>query len=86
MGSAGEEPTKSDEMACQVVVEVLNDYLEGVLDAGERVRLESHLAECPYCVTYLDQLRLTTRLSARLRASDVPEPVMAALLDAFREQ
>ena len=86
MASAGEEPTKTDDMTCQVAVELLNDYLEGALDPGDRARLEAHLAECPYCVTYLDQLRLTTRLCARVRATEVPGPVMDVLLQAYRER
>jgi hypothetical protein len=35
-------------------------------------------------VSYLDQLLLTTRLTGRLQVHDVPEPVMAALLEVFR--
>jgi len=71
-------------MACQEVVELLNDYREDVLDAHRRARLDAHLAECPYCVSYLEQLLLATRLSSRLQVHDVPELVMASLLEVFR--
>jgi anti-sigma factor RsiW len=49
--------TNSDEIACVEVVEIVTDYLEGVLtDAGVR-RLERHLETCPGCTEYLEQMR-----------------------------
>ena len=48
-----------DEITCKELVEVVSDYLEGRLPANDRRRLEEHLGECPYCVEYIDQMRLT---------------------------
>ena len=47
----------ADDLACINVVELVTDYLEGALPAVEARRLERHLATCPGCTEYLEQLR-----------------------------
>jgi anti-sigma factor RsiW len=47
----------AEELACVEVVELVTDYLEGVLPATEARRLERHLDTCPGCTEYLQQLR-----------------------------
>jgi anti-sigma factor RsiW len=71
------------DMACNELVEEVSDYLEGTLPAAERERFEAHLAECPFCTTYLEQMRTTVAAlgSARDRLS---EDARAGVLDAFR--
>ena len=46
--------------------------------------VERHLAFCDPCVDYLDQVRAVIRTTGELREDDVPEPLMEALVDAFR--
>lgn len=57
-------------LVCRQAVDLLTDYLDGALSAGERRRLEAHLAACPHCREYLEQLRVTV---AAARAADVDE-------------
>ena len=75
-----------DDLACQELVELVTDYLEGRLPLGERRRFEHHLGECEPCVDYVEQMRETIRLVARSAAAD-PErlPGVELLLDAFRD-
>ena len=47
----------ADELACVEFVELVTDYLEGVLPAAEARRLERHLDTCPGCTEYLEQMR-----------------------------
>jgi anti-sigma factor RsiW len=47
----------ADELACVEVVELVTDYLEGVLPAAEARRLERHLDTCPGCTEYVEQMR-----------------------------
>jgi anti-sigma factor RsiW len=47
----------ADELACVEVVEIVTDYLEGVLPAAEARRLERHLDTCPGCTEYVEQMR-----------------------------
>ena len=63
---------------CIEFVELVTDYLEGVLPARERRALEHHLSLCDPCVAYLEQMRETRRLTGALRLDDdVPEDLMA---------
>ncbi len=72
------------ELSCREVVEILGDYLEGAMAPEDRVRLEAHLADCDGCTAYLEQLRVTIRLSGRLPEDSVSPEAMAPLLEAFR--
>ena len=71
-------------ISCQEVVEVVTDYLEGALPPEDVASFESHVAACPGCASYLEQVRTTIAVT---RASgDAAEPsTVAPLLDAFRD-
>ena len=69
---------------CQEVVELISDYLEGALPAGERRRLEHHLAGCPHCTAYLAQMRETLRLTGRLVPEDLSLEMQRELSDVYR--
>ncbi len=47
------------ELTCWGLVEFVADYPEGALPAPKRGRVEAHLADCPDCPVYLEQMRLT---------------------------
>lgn len=57
--------------------ELVTDYLEGTLPRRQRRRFEAHLAGCEHCTEYLEQMRLTIRLTGRL----VPEDLTPAMRD-----
>jgi anti-sigma factor RsiW len=71
-------------MTCREVVDLITDYLEGALPEPERRRLEAHLAGCPWCVAYVEQMRVTVRLTGRLAEEAVPPATREALVAAFR--
>jgi len=71
-------------LSCQQVVELVTEYLDGVMEPARRVRFEQHLSGCDGCTAYLEQFRTTVAVVRRLDAGDVPAPVMAELLSAFR--
>jgi anti-sigma factor RsiW len=75
-----------EHLTCRELVEVLTEYLEGVLDPAQRADIERHIVLCGGCAHYVGQMDETLRLLGLL-AGDEPEvdvPV-AALLPAFRE-
>jgi anti-sigma factor RsiW len=74
----------SEHMACQELVEVITDYLEGTLPAPDRARFEAHLALCDPCVVYLAQMRETIAVVGRVPLSGLSAPAREELLDAFR--
>jgi anti-sigma factor RsiW len=73
-----------DDLACAEAVELVTAYLEGALDPAARARIDEHLADCPGCTIYLEQMRQTIATTGRLAESDVPEPFRERLRDAFR--
>jgi anti-sigma factor RsiW len=73
-----------DEMTCKELVEVVSDYLEGRLGEADRLRLEAHLAECPYCAEYIAQMRQTIEALGKLPAETLDPRREAELLEAFR--
>ena len=75
----------SDEMGCRELVQVINDYIEDVMPPGDRKRFDEHLAICPGCQTYLDQMRQTIRAVGRLSEESIPGEVRNVLLQAFRD-
>jgi anti-sigma factor RsiW len=74
----------NDEMTCRELVEVVSDYLEGRLPAGDKRRLEEHLRECPYCVAYIDQMRQTIAALGELTEESISPETRGALREAFR--
>lgn len=74
-----------DELTCQEFVELVTDYLEGALPATERSRFDAHLADCDYCVDYLEQIRQTIRTLGHLREEDIAPAARDRLLAAFRD-
>jgi len=70
-------------MMCEQFVELVTEYLEDAMDADTRQRFEDHLALCPGCVTYLDQIRDTVRQAGRLQPQDLSPAARDHLLRAF---
>jgi anti-sigma factor RsiW len=49
-------------IVCASGVELLMDYLEGLLPADVRAAVEEHVAGCPRCVAFLESYRETPRI------------------------
>jgi anti-sigma factor RsiW len=72
-------------LACQEIVELVTDYLEGAMDEPLRVSFEAHLAGCPHCTHYLEQIEATIRVAGTIVADDLSLEFRAGLLEAFQE-
>ena len=75
----------TEDLACQEIVELVTEYLEGTLAPEVVEAFEEHLTICEGCAAYLEQMRETVRVAGTLHREDVPAPVMSRLLDAFRD-
>ena len=73
------------DMACQDFVELVTEYFEDTLSISDRARFEAHLAICPPCTEYLEQMRTTLRLLGRLTEDSVPPAAREQLLALFRD-
>jgi predicted anti-sigma-YlaC factor YlaD len=54
------------ELTCKELVELVTDYLEFALQDYQRSRVDEHLEGCPFCRTYLEQMRATIRALGHL--------------------
>jgi anti-sigma factor RsiW len=72
------------DLVCQQAVELVTDYLEGTLSRRDRRRFEAHIRGCPNCTAYLEQIRLTIRLTGTVEPEDLSPGARAALSDLYR--
>jgi anti-sigma factor RsiW len=71
-------------LVCRQAVELMSDYLDGALSVGERKRLETHLADCPNCIEYLAQLRVTIDTLGKCAPEDLSEEAVDELVALYR--
>jgi anti-sigma factor RsiW len=73
------------DIVCQQAVELVTDYLEGVLPRADRRRFEAHLAGCPHCTEYLAQMRTTIELTGGLTADDLTPQMQDEFIALYRQ-
>ena len=73
-----------EDITCREIVELVNDYVEGVLGPDEREAVEMHLNLCDGCTDYVRQLRVAIALTGELPADALPPEVEEELCNAFR--
>ena len=69
-------------MTCRDAIEILADYVDGLMPPDLAAELERHLAGCEPCRAYLATYRKTRALGAAAGRIDVPAE-MAARLHRF---
>jgi anti-sigma factor RsiW len=77
-------------MNCREFAEFLHEYLFGNLPAVQQSEFDKHLAECPWCVAYLDSYQKTIQLEQNALCvpegapppADMPEELVQAILRA----
>jgi len=72
-------------IACQELVELVTEYLEGTLPDADMARLDLHLTLCDGCSAYVAQMRDTLTLVGHLAPEDVSEEAYAELGGVFAE-
>jgi predicted anti-sigma-YlaC factor YlaD len=80
-----EEQNVPVDMACEKVVEIVTEYLEGALDQETAAAVEYHLALCPGCDDYLQQMRTTILLVGRVPVETLSVAARDELLTAFHD-
>jgi hypothetical protein len=81
------EPTREFEhgYTCTQVVELATEYVEGAMPVELVEPFEMHLNFCDGCFTFIEQIRTTAQLGARVAEEQVPEEVKVKLMTAFRD-
>jgi anti-sigma factor RsiW len=68
-----------NEIVCASGVELLMDYLEGVLPADVRAALDEHVAGCLRCAAFVESYRATPRILRDATAAPLPADLEASL-------
>ena len=78
------------DIACQELVELVTEYLEGALPPDEVAAVDQHLVDCDPCLRYLRQMRATGAALRLVPAEQVTETLsdqaVDTLLEAFRRR
>jgi anti-sigma factor RsiW len=72
------------DVVCREAVELVTDYLEGALPAKDRARFEAHLAACPHCRRYLEQIRTTVAALGHIEPESLAPEVREELVALYR--
>jgi len=71
-------------LVCRQAVGLVTDYLDGVLSESERIRFEAHIADCPHCRTYLEQIRTTIALTGQAGPEALDAEAQDELISLYR--
>lgn len=72
-------------ISCAEAVRQLWEYIDDVVDVGERAVIESHLARCRRCCGELEFARELRRTLTTAAEEDVPDDVLRRLRHTLEE-
>jgi anti-sigma factor RsiW len=72
------------DIPCAQIVEMVTDYLEDALEPEQRQLFEEHLADCPPCTRYLEQIQVTLANLGAVEERDLSDQAWEELRGAFR--
>ena len=73
-------------VSCRTGVELLMDYLEGVVSDDMRTLLDSHVAGCAKCTAFVASYLATPRILRDATAASMPPALQRSLVDFLRAQ
>ena len=73
-----------NQLNCQEVVELVTDYLEQALLPETKAQFDEHIADCPGCDTYLEQVQQTIMMLRKLTEQQLFPETKQELLEIFR--
>ncbi len=71
-------------LTCKELVDLVTEYLEGVLSFEDKERFEAHLATCNGCTVYLEQMRKTIQAVGNLEEKSLSPQAKENLLRLFQ--
>lgn len=72
------------DVSCKRGVELLMDYLEGLVPDDMRVVLEAHVAECSRCAAFVESYLAAPRILRDATAAAMPPELQRSLLASLR--
>jgi anti-sigma factor RsiW len=69
---------------CRQAIEMVTDYLDDALPNTARRRLELHLADCPHCHEYFEQIRVTIAAVGQVEPADLSSDARSELVGLYQ--
>jgi len=73
-------------MKCQQCQELISDYIDGLLEMGEQLKVERHISECEGCRAVRDDLLQIVHFSRRLPLHDPSSAVWANIRSSIETE
>ena len=73
-------------LPCREVAELLTEHAEGSLRGVKKLQMRFHLAICPGCKCFRDQLDATTDTLKALPEPEAPKELVQTLLEELRKR
>lgn len=73
-------------MDCKRVIDVLADFLDGVMPPEDRDALQEHFEDCPPCLRFLESYQNTTSLCRLTLMKETPKEVTERLREFLRSR
>jgi anti-sigma factor RsiW len=73
-----------DKLSCKEAVGLVTEYLEETLLPAAQAQFEQHVADCPGCQTYLQQIQQTIDMLRRLADEPMFPETRQQLLQVFQ--
>jgi len=83
-GTKSSVPASRDDLTCKEIVELVTADLEKALSSESRRQFDEHLTACPFCTTYLEQMRQTISALGHLPEESISADALSELQKAFR--
>ena len=68
----------------EIIVDLLQQYLDEGTPADITLAIQAHITECPPCVQFVDEYRITREVVQELRYEDIPKEFSARLIEVIR--
>ena len=72
-------------ISCKDITELITDYLEGTMSFVDRLSFTMHIAMCPPCKRYVEQMKLTVATTGEIPSEPLPEHVESELMTIFQD-
>jgi predicted anti-sigma-YlaC factor YlaD len=73
-------------MTCELMRDVICEYIDGELESGQIVSIEAHLQHCPACRSEVDELRETLAWVKQAEHVTPPAGLRKAVLETIKKE
>jgi negative regulator of sigma E activity len=73
-------------LTCKEFLLELSDYLDECVDQELKVKLETHVSECPNCWVVFDTTKKTLKVYKGIEPQVIPEDIRSRLMAALQKK